>query len=71
MALEANAFIRLLIQFGGSHGLKAATVRENAALPGHKLMQPAEFFDQVFARPKGKMVGVGQYLLEAQCFNIF
>ena len=40
--------------------LKSAAVGQDRAVPAHESVQAAQLFDDPFARPQGKMIGVRQ-----------
>ena len=47
-----------------------AAVREERAVPRHEAVEPPEFFDQLFARPKREVVGVAEEHLAAGCARV-
>ena len=50
---------------GEAEELEAAAVGEDRAVPAHEAVQAAERRDDLFARPQGQVIGVGQHHLRA------
>ena len=68
---ERHAFVRNFSQRRKTKNLVPAGIRQNRAGPRHKPVQPAEFSNQLMARPQIKMIGVGEDDARAQFFERF
>ena len=53
----------------GKH-LKSAGICQNRTIPDHKLMQSAHFFDQLVSWTHMQMIGIGQFHLTFDLFEI-
>ncbi len=60
VAAEGDAVLVDVARVGQAEDLVAARVGEDGTVPAHKLVQSAEFADQLMAGAQIEMVGVGQ-----------
>ena len=68
---ERNALLRYFAQIAQAENLKATAICENSAVPVHKTMQPACFFDGFVAWSQKKMIGIAEDDAGAHRFKLF
>lgn len=60
MIAEMNAFLFNLAEFAQRKYLEASRIGQNRAIPIHKLVKAARFFDDLVARSEPKVVRIAQ-----------
>ena len=70
MGRKVHTFFFNATQRGQGKDLKSAAVRQNRAIPIHKLMQTTHGTDNLVTRTHMQMIGVGQFNLTAQFLQI-
>ena len=67
---EFHAVVAYFVELREREYLKAAAVGQYRALPVHEAVQAARFLDQIFARAHVQVVGVAEYYLRAEAFEL-